>query len=60
MVGCEDHRLAAWVSAMRLWVVPPGFLAQTAAVALLAALMTEQTDVKAAASGAGRQKRFHA
>ncbi len=44
---------------MRLRVVSPGFLAEAAAIALLAALMTEQANMKAAASRAGRRSRFH-
>lgn len=60
MVGREYLRLTARIGAVGLWVVPPGLLAVAAAIALLAALMTEQTDAKAAASGAGRQSRFHA
>ena len=60
MVGREDHRLAAWGGAMRLRVVPPSLLAEASAIALLATLMTEQTDVKAVARRAGGQRRFHA
>ena len=60
MGGREDHRLAAWGGAMRLWVVPPSLAAEAATAALFATLVTEQTDVKAAASRAGGQREFHA
>ena len=60
MGGGEDHRLAAWGGAMRLWVVPPSLAAEAATAALFATLVTEQTDVKAAAIGAGGQRKLHA
>jgi len=44
---------------VRLRVVSPSLLALAAAVALFAALVTEQTDMQVAASRAGRQRRFH-